>query len=97
MRALSALPLFDLFPQFVGLVHAQAPAFTASSVVPSDARRTQPLRPGMVVPIYGRYLGPENSSTERPSGNERTAMCGSRVTVGGIQAGCSTCRNGKPT
>jgi hypothetical protein len=87
MRALSALPLFAFFPQFVGLIHAQAPTFAVSSVVPSDARRAQPLRPGMLVSIYGRYLGPESGCTERPSGNERTAMCGSRVTVGGIQAG----------
>jgi hypothetical protein len=71
----------------LSLAQSRAPEFTASSVLPANARRAEPLRPGMLVSIYGRYLGPALGCTERASGNERTELCGSSVTVGGVKAG----------
>jgi hypothetical protein len=71
----------------LSLAQSHAPEFTASSVLPANARRAEPLRPGMLVSIYGRYLGPAAGCTERASGNERSELCGSSVTAGGVKAG----------
>jgi len=67
---------------------AEAPTFTASSVVPINAAPSAPLRPYMLVSIYGHHLGPDSGCTpSRGTFPEPVQLCGVSVTVGGKKAG----------
>lgn len=72
---------------FIALA-AEAPAFTASSVLPANAAHQELLRPLMLVSIYGRHLGPTTGCTpRRGTYPEPLELCGASVTVGGAKAG----------
>jgi len=67
---------------------AEAPTFTASSVVPINATPSGPFRQYMLVCIYGRHLGPDSGCTpDRGAFPEPVDLCGVSVTVGGRKAG----------
>ena len=67
---------------------AEAPTFTASSVVPINATPSGPFRQYMLVSIYGRHLGPDSGCTpDRGAFPEPVDLCGVSVTVGGRKAG----------
>jgi hypothetical protein len=67
---------------------AEAPTFTASSVVPIDAALSKPLREFMLVSIYGHHLGPDSGCTpSRGTYPEPVELCGVSVTVDGRKAG----------
>lgn len=70
-----------LFP-FVAFT-AEAPTFTPSSVLPANAAHQELLRPGMLVSIYGRHLGPGSGCVPpRMTYPEPTELCGATVVVG---------------
>jgi hypothetical protein len=60
------------------------PHFTSNSLVPVKAKRPEPLKPGMIVAIYGTGLGPQKGCTEN---SETPELCGVTVTVAGRKAG----------
>ena len=67
---------------------AQAPVFTASSVLPANAAHPELLRPDMLVSIYGRRLGPAAGCVApRMTHPEPAELCGVSVTVGGAKSG----------
>jgi hypothetical protein len=84
--ALALLSLWGPLTEFAG-AQTDPPVFTASSVLPANARRAAALRPGMLVSIYGQHLGPAAGCTARASFNEPVELCASTVTVGGVKAG----------
>ncbi|MFY9727454.1 MAG: hypothetical protein WB579_07065 [Bryobacteraceae bacterium] len=66
---------------------AEVPTFTASSVLPANAAHQEPLRPLMLVSIYGRHLGPATGCTPpRGAYPEPAELCGVSVSIGGSKA-----------
>lgn len=82
----ATLALLWLCAQTGVSVSAQNPEFTAASVLPANARNAELLRPGMLVSIYGRRLGPAEGCTGRPLYQEPTELCGVRVATAGLEA-----------
>src|SRR5437016_3877945 len=50
---------------------AQAPTYSAASIVPSGAMQPAPLAPGRVASIYGAGLGPAQPCHGSPDPNRR--------------------------
>jgi hypothetical protein len=67
---------------------AEAPTFTASSVVPINAAPSASFQQYMLLSIYGRHLGPDSGCTpDRGAFPEPAELCGVSVAVGGRKAG----------
>lgn len=66
----------------------QAPRISADGVVPNPpVAYRQPLKPGVEVSIYGRYLGPETACSAGAAGaSDIKELCGTAVMVGGVPA-----------
>ncbi|MDQ6760651.1 MAG: hypothetical protein M3Z32_12430 [Acidobacteriota bacterium] len=74
---------------FVAVISGQvlAPVFSASSVIPTHAKHPEPLKPQILVSIYGRNLGPVSGCTsDRSALGNAKELCGTVVTVGGVKA-----------
>ena len=82
MLAATAIAQIDAAP-------ISAPSYSERSILPRAAAKPVPLLPGMLVSIYGEYLGPSAAcigqvDARRIYPNE---LCGVRVLVGGRPAG----------